>query len=221
MIHLPFRDRTEAGQALGAALQRYVNIPDTLVLALPRGGVPVGAEVARALGADLDILVVRKLGTPGQRELAMGAIASGGARVLNEGIINALRIPESVINDAIRRETAELRRREENYRGRRPSPEVRGKTVFLVDDGLATGATMRAAVAALAQLQPAKKIVAIPVAPLETVEILRREADGVECLATPEPFMAVGRWYEDFPQTSDAEVRELLADFWKEGIEHG
>lgn len=211
---LPLRNRTEAGRALGTALGAYRGRNDVLVLALPRGGVPVACEVADALGAQVDLIIVRKLGTPGQEELAMGAIASGGVRVLNRDVIEPLRIPERVIAEVERRERAEIERREHAYRGQRPRPAVAGQCVILVDDGVATGATMRAAIAALRQAKPSRLVVAVPVAPPDTVDVLRSEADEVVCLATPEPFMAIGCWYVAFPQLSDEEVRSRLGQSW-------
>jgi putative phosphoribosyl transferase len=211
---LPLQDRIQAGRLLGSALGAYRGRNDVLVLALPRGGVPVACEVAEALGAQVDLIIVRKLGTPGQEELAMGAIASGGVRVLNRDVIEPLRIPERVIAEVERRERAEIERREHAYRGQRPRPEVAGQCVILVDDGVATGATMRAAIAALRQAKPSRLVVAVPVAPPDTVEVLRGEADEVVCLATPEPFMAIGCWYVAFPQLSDEEVRSRLARSW-------
>jgi len=205
-----FRDRTEAGQILAEKLAAYAHCPDVLVLALPRGGVPVGYEVAQALHAPLDVFLVRKLGLPGQEELAMGAIASGGIRVLNEEVIDKLNIPEEVIDAVAAEEQQELIRRERSYRDGRPPPDVRGRTVILVDDGLATGSTMRAAVAALRQQGPACIVVAVPVGAAETCAELQRQADKVVCVHTPEPFYAVGAWYEDFSQTTDEEVRDLL-----------
>lgn len=181
------------------------------MLALPRGGVPVGFEVARALGVPLDVFVVRKLGTPGHEELAMGAIATGGVRVLNERVVRRLGIPQSAIAAAAERETRELERREKLFRDGRPPERVEGRTVILVDDGLATGSTMRAAVRALRQHDPARIVVAVPVAAPETCESFQEEADAVLCLSTPMGFQAVGQWYEDFTQTTDDEVRELLA----------
>jgi predicted phosphoribosyltransferase len=204
-----FSDRAEAGRKLAEKLSGYGS--EALVLALPRGGVPVAFEVAKALRAPLDVFLVRKLGTPAHAELAMGAIASSGVRVLNDDVIASLHIPERAIEAEVARERLELERREKLYRGDRPAPEVAGRTVLLLDDGLATGASMRAAVAALRQQCPAKLMVAVPVAASETCEALREEADEVTCLALPEPFLGVGRWYANFPQTSDAEVRELLA----------
>src|SRR5438270_11740918 len=206
-----FRNRNEAGQLLAAKLAAYANRPDVLVLALPRGGVPVAYEVARALGAPLDVFVVRKLGIPGYEELAMGAVATGGVRVLNDQIVQRLHVPEYVIDAVAAREQEELARRERLYRGGRPPPDVRGRTVILVDDGLATGATMRAAIMALRQLQPARIVVAGPTASPETCAELKAEADEIVYAITPEPFLAVGHWYEDFSQTTDEEVRDLLA----------
>jgi erythromycin esterase-like protein/predicted phosphoribosyltransferase len=208
---LPFRDRSEAGRLLAEKLTAYANRPDVLVLALPRGGVPVAYEVARALNAPLDVFVVRKLGIPGYEELAMGALATGGVRVLNDDVVERLRIPNYVIDAVAAQEQQELTRRERLYRGGRPPPDVRGRTVILVDDGLATGATMHAAIQALRQLQPGRIVVAVPTAAPETCEALRAEVDEVICTITPEPFHAVGRWYENFSQTTDEEVRDLLA----------
>jgi predicted phosphoribosyltransferase len=206
-----FRNRAEAGRQLAEKLAAYANKPDILVLALPRGGVPVGFEVADALGAPLDVFVVRKLGVPGYEELAMGAVATGGRRVLNDEIVRGLGIPETEIDGVVARELQELARRERLYRGDRPPPDVGGRTVILVDDGLATGATMRAAVRALRQRQPASIVVAVPTASPDTCEALRAEADDVICTMTPEPFFAVGHWYDDFTQTTDEEVHDLLA----------
>lgn len=204
-----FRDRREAGRRLAAKLTHFG--PDTRVLALPRGGVPVAFEVAKALRAPLDVFLVRKLGVPGHEELAMGAIASGGGRVLNEDVVHSLGISERVVAAVEAKEALELKRRERLYRGERPFPALAGRTLIVVDDGLATGASMRAAALTLRQHAPGNLIVAVPVAPLETCEALRGEADEVVCVACPEPFFGVGRWYEHFPQTSDAEVQALLA----------
>jgi predicted phosphoribosyltransferase len=206
-----FRDRREAGRLLAEKLAAYANRPDVLVLALPRGGVPVGYEVARALSAPLDVFVVRKLGVPGYEELAMGAVATGGVRVLNDQLVERLGIPESLIDAVAARERQELARRERLYRGNRPPPDVRGRTVILVDDGLATGATMYAAIEALRQQNPARIVVAVPTASPETCEEMEIKADEVICAITPEPFHAVGRWYRDFSQTTDEEVGVLLA----------
>jgi len=211
MKQRPFRDRREAGQLLATKLTAYANRPDMLVLALPRGGVPVAYEVARTLGAPMDIFLVRKLGVPGYEELAMGAIATGGVRVLNDELVDGLRIPDYVIDEVAAWEQNELERRERLYRGDRPAPDVRGRTVILVDDGLATGATMQAAVKALRSQQPARIVVAVPTAAPETCAQLKAVADDVICAITPEPFHAVGLWYEDFSQTTDEEVRDLLA----------
>jgi predicted phosphoribosyltransferase len=205
-----FRDRSDAGQQLAQKLTAYAHRPDVLVLALPRGGVPIGFEIAQALEAPLDVFVVRKLGVPGHEELAMGAIASGGIRVINDGVVRSLRIPNAKIDEAAAREQRELERRERAYRGDRPPPTVRGRTVILVDDGLATGSTMRAAVQALRQQAPRRIVVAVPVAAPDTCEEFRAKVDEVVCAATPEPFLAVGAWYDDFSQTSDEEVHELL-----------
>ena len=207
----PFRDRQHAGQVLAGLLAHYANQPDVLVLALPRGGVPVGFEVARALHADLDVFVVRKLGVPGHEELAMGAIASGGVRVVNDDVVEALNLPASAIDRAADAEGRELERRETLYRDGRPFPDLRHRTVILVDDGLATGSSMRAAVQALRRHQPARIVVAVPTAAVDTCDAFSAEVDDVICAITPEPFNAVGRWYEKFPQTCDEEVRELLS----------
>jgi predicted phosphoribosyltransferase len=189
----------------------YRQRSEVLVLALPRGGVPVGFEVAEALHAPLDVFIVRKLGAPGHEEYASGAIASGGVRVLNQNVLRLLHIDEATVEEITRAEQRELERREQLYRGDRPAPEVRGRTVILVDDGLATGSTMRAAVRALRAMRPARIVVAVPTAAAETCEELRQEADEVVCPSTPWPFRAVGRWYENFAQTGDDEVRGLLA----------
>jgi putative phosphoribosyl transferase len=205
-----YRDRTEAGKQLAEHLKNYANRQDVLVLALPRGGVPVAFEVANALHAPLDIFLVRKLGVPGQEELAMGAIATGGVRVLNEDVVGYLDIPGEVIDAVVADEEHELERRQRLYRGNRPPPDVRARTVILVDDGLATGSTMRAAAAALRKQQPARIVVAVPVSAAETCDEFRMEVDEIICAATPEPFHGVGLWYEDFSQTTDQEVRDLL-----------
>jgi putative phosphoribosyl transferase len=206
-----FRDRSDAGQRLAGKLMEYAHQPDLLVLALPRGGVPVAYEVARALDAPLDVFLVRKLGVPGHEELAMGAIATGGVRVLNREVVNMLRIPPPVIDAVAAKEQQELERRERAYRGDRPEPDVRGRTVILVDDGLATGSTMRAAAEALREEGAERLIVAVPVAPPETCGAFQSEVDEIICAITPEPFYGVGMWYEDFTQTTDEEVRDLLA----------
>jgi predicted phosphoribosyltransferase len=206
-----FRDRRDAGRFLADRLRAYADRPDVIVLALPRGGVPVAYEVARALHAPLDVFLVRKLGVPGREEFAMGALASGGVRVLNEDVVRGLGIAQSSVDAVAAREQQELERRERLYRGNRPPPEVRGRTVILVDDGLATGSTMRAAVLALHRLQPARIVVAVPTAAAETCDEMRALADEAVCGITPEPFHAVGLWYADFSQTSDEEVDALLA----------
>lgn len=212
MFGLRFRDRVEAGQLLGRELaKRLGTTADAVVLALPRGGVPVGAEVAKALNAPLDVFIVRKLGVPGHEELAMGAIASGGVRVLNRDVLDYARITQQQIDTVAAREERELSRREAEYRGNRPPLDVRGQTVIVVDDGLATGSTMRAAVQALRAMEPKRIIVAVPVGAAQTYEELRTIADEIVCLRTPEPFDAVGLWYDDFTQTTDAEVHELLS----------
>jgi putative phosphoribosyl transferase len=205
-----FRDRIEAGQRLAGKLMHYADSPDVIVLGLPRGGVPVAFQVAMTLHAPLDVYVVRKLGTPGQRELAMGAIATGGVRVLNEEVVRGLGIPMNVIDRAASEELQELKRREFAYRGSYTEPEVRGKTVILIDDGVATGSTMRAAIRALTAQQPARLVVAVPTAAGSTYRELRSTVDEFVALTTPEPFYAVGAWYRDFDQTSDREVTELL-----------
>jgi predicted phosphoribosyltransferase len=206
-----FSNRAEAGQLLAEKLVQYADRNDVIVLGLPRGGVPVACEVARRLRAPLDVFIVRKLGVPGFEELAAGAIASGGVRVLNEDVVRALPHAEQIIELVAERETAELERREQKYRDGRPAPELRDRVVILVDDGLATGATMRAAVQALRQRGAAKIIVAVPVGPADTCRELGRLADESICLQTPEFFQAVGQFYEDFSQTSDDEVSDLLA----------
>jgi len=211
----PFRDRYEAGRQLAAKLSAYAERSDVVVLALPRGGVPVAFEVARALDAPLDVFLVRKLGFPGHEELALGAIASGGVRVLNAEVVRELGIAPDAIEAVTTRETEELARRERVYRDDRPAPEVAGRTVILVDDGLATGATMRAAVAALGAEGVARLVVAVPVAAADTCDAFRTEVDEIVCAVTPEPFYAVGFWYEDFTPTTDAEVHDLLSRAWQ------
>ncbi|MEO8260593.1 MAG: phosphoribosyltransferase [Acidobacteriota bacterium] len=213
-----YLNRRHAGAVLAGALVHYVNRRDVVVLGLPRGGVPVAFEVARALGAGLDIFVVRKLGVPGQPELAMGAIASGGIRVLNADVVSWLRIPDQVIDQVAVEEHAELERRERLYRGGRPPVDVRDRVVVLVDDGLATGSTMRAAVQAVRQQGPSRIVVAVPVAPRSTCTDLERVADEVVCVETPDPFSAVGQWYREFSQIGDDEVRELLRNGAERGV---
>jgi putative phosphoribosyl transferase len=209
-----FADRIDAGQRLGANLREFIDQEcagdETVVLALPRGGVPVAYQVAKALGSSLDVFVVRKLGAPQQPELAMGAIASGGVRVLNEEVVRALHVTPEQLAETAERETRELERREQAYRGDRAPLDVKGKCVLLVDDGVATGYTMRAAVEALRQRGPKKIIIAVPVAAKDTCEDLKRHADAVICLMMPYDFAAVGQWYRHFDQTIDDEVRLLL-----------
>ena len=205
-----FADRVDAGRILGEELEQYRGRDDVIVLALPRGGVPVGAVIAEHLHVPLDIFLVRKLGFPGHEEFAIGAIASGGVRVLNPSALEMGGVSPKEIDAIAAREEIELERREIEYRGERSHPKLEGKTVILVDDGVATGSTMRAAVSALHQQKPAKIIVAVPVASADACELLSREADEVLCAAIPEPFHAVGLWYHDFSQTTDEEVKELL-----------
>jgi predicted phosphoribosyltransferase len=206
-----YRDRVDAGKQLATKLGDYANRDDVLVLALPRGGVPVAYEVAKALRAPLDIFLVRKLGVPGHEELAMGAISTGGVRVLNDDVVNYLGISTDVIDAVAEEELKELERRERAYRGKRAEPNISDKTVILVDDGLATGSTMRAAVAALRQQEPARIVVAVPVSATQTCDEYRMGVDEIICAKTPEPFIGVGMWYRDFSQTSDEEVRQILA----------
>jgi putative phosphoribosyl transferase len=209
--HQRFRDRRDAGRSLAAELQTYAGRRDVVVLALPRGGVAVAHEVARALHAPLELAIVRKLGVPGREELALGAIGAGGVIVLNDDVIDTLRIDRTTIDAVIAREQMELARRERRYRNNRPPPDLRGATLIVVDDGLATGASMLAAVAALRAREPARIVVAIPVAATETCELVRRAADGLVCCWTPVPFGGVGAWYENFTQLRDADVRRFLA----------
>ena len=206
-----FHDRYEAGELLAEQLTAFADRQDVLVLALPRGGVPVAVQVAKRLNAPLDVFVVRKLGVPGHPELAMGAIATGGVRVLNGDVVDSLRIPDEVISAVAADEQRELERREHVYRDGFPAPEVEGKSVIIVDDGIATGSTMMAAIAALRQLSAGRIIVAAPTIAASTYRQVRRAADGVAALIVPEEFYGVGQWYENFSQTTDAEVRELLA----------
>jgi predicted phosphoribosyltransferase len=212
-MRIRFRNRREAGQMLAKELTEYANQPDVLVLALPRGGVPVGFEVAQAIGAPLDVFVVRKLGVPGHEELAMGAIASGGVRVLNSSVVESLGISEKEMDAAAEEEGRELDRRERDYRNGRQFPEVRGRTVILVDDGIATGSTVRAAIGALRKLGAGKIVVATPTIARSTADEMRAEVDELVAVTTPSDFAAVGQWYEDFSQTSDEEVRQLLEKF--------
>ena len=213
-----FHNRTEAGQLLAKKLTKYADRPRVMVLALPRGGVPVACEVARRLHAPLDVFVVRKLGVPGHDELAMGAIATGGVRVVNDDVVQSLQIPDEVIDAVAAGERRELDRREQAYRDDRPALEVRGCTVILVDDGIATGSTMRAAIAALRQQGVARIVVATPTAALATAEAMRGEADEFVAVITPEEFYGVGQWYANFAQTSDEEVRALLHRSEKERL---
>jgi putative phosphoribosyl transferase len=206
-----FPNRAEAGRLLATKLSKYSGRTDVIVLGLPRGGVPVAYEVAQSLRVPLDVFIVRKLGVPGFEELAVGAIASGGVRVLNDEVVRALPNANEIIEAVTQRETAEVQRREHEYRDGRPAPEISGRVVILIDDGLATGATMRAAVAALRQRGAAKIVVAVPVGPPDTCREFEAEADEVVCASAPEFFQAVGQYYEDFSQTSDQEVRDLLA----------
>jgi putative phosphoribosyl transferase len=205
-----FRNRADAGRALGERLAAYAGRANLRILGLPRGGIPVAFEVAGRLQAPLDVFVVRKLGVPGHEELAMGAIATGGVRVVNEDVMSALGLSAQALDRVAEAELAELARREVAYRGTRPPLDVRGATAILVDDGLATGSTMRAAVAAIRQQQPARIVVAVPVAAPSTRDEMAREVDEIVCVATPDPFLAVGRFYDDFAQTTDAEVHDLL-----------
>jgi predicted phosphoribosyltransferase len=208
---MPFQDRRDAGRQLAQRLTAYEGNPNVRILALPRGGVPVAYEVALALCAPLDVFLVRKLGVPGQVELAMGAIATGGVRIVNEPVVQGLGIPEDILEAITANERQELARRERLYRGEKPPPDVRGRTVLLIDDGLATGSTMRAAVAAVRQQRPAHVVVAVPVAAPSTYAEFQAEVEEMVCVHTPQPFHAVGLWYESFSQTTDEEIRELLA----------
>jgi putative phosphoribosyl transferase len=221
MQQMIFQDRADAGRQLAAKLSRYAH-PDTRVLALPRGGVPVALEVARALRAPLDVFIVRKLGAPGREELALGAIASGGVCVVNEETVGMLEVDREQIDAIVRREARELQRREQVYRGGLPAHDVAGRTVILVDDGLATGASMYAAILALRRRTPRSIVVAIPVAPPDTVAALRRHVDDIVVVATPQPFRGVGAWYADFRQVDDDEVRSLLLESVRlEGLADG
>jgi predicted phosphoribosyltransferase len=208
----PFKDRRDAGRKLAQKLMTYAGQSNAVVLALPRGGVPVAYEVALALRVPLDIFIIRKLGVPGREELALGAIASGGVRVLNGDLIRMLGVPDEVINFVVKRELEEMHRREKAYRNDRPPLEVRERAVILIDDGLATGASMRAAIEGLRAQQPARIVVAVPTAAPDVCEAFETEVDEIVCAVTPEPFYGVGRWYEDFSQVTDAEVRILLEE---------
>lgn len=205
-----FHNRTEAGKLLAAQLTQYAHRPDVLVLGLPRGGVPVAYEVAKALDAPLDVCLVRKLGVPGHKELAMGAISTGGVRIINENVVDWLRISQQTIDDVAAIETLELDRRNQVYRGDRPLPKIKNHTIILVDDGIATGATIKAAIATIKQQQPRELVLAVPVAGVSTCEELAAEVDKVVCVIMPENLYAIGIWYENFAQTTDAEVCELL-----------
>lgn len=209
-MNLPFANRFEAGRRLATSLAHYRNRDDVVVVGLPRGGVPVAYEVARALDAPLDVIVVRKLGVPGQEELALGAVASGGLCILNHDVVNMVGITEKEIEQLIEHQLREIRRREDLYRGTHSPPMLEGHCVILVDDGVATGATMRAAVALVRKQGPSQLVVAVPVGAIETMQAIRSEADEVVCLTEPSLFGSVGQWYVDFAQTSDDEVRELL-----------
>ena len=207
-----FADRRDAGRKLAKKFAAYANRSDVLVLALPRGGVPVAYEVASALHAPLDIFIVRKLGLPGHEELAMGAIATGGALVINQDVVRTFNVPQGLIEAVAKKELKELERRERVFRGDRPMREIGGKTVILIDDGLATGASMHAAILGIRSKQPARIVAAVPTAALETCEAFKQKVDEMICATTPEPFYGVSRWYEDFSQTSDEEVQSLLEE---------
>jgi predicted phosphoribosyltransferase len=211
LMSTQFHDRVEAGRLLAEKLAKYANRPDVLVLGLPRGGVPVAAQVARELNAPLDVFVVRKLGAPGQEELAMGAIATGGVRVLNAEVVDSMGIKDEVIDEVEAREQRELQRREHAYRSGRLAPDVEGKTVLVVDDGIATGSTMLAAIAALRMLKAGRVVAAAPTIAADTYVTIEKEVDEIVAVIVPEDFRGVGQWYEDFSQTTDEEVRELLA----------
>lgn len=213
-MQLQFRDRHEGGGVLLRWMRGYEGRGDVIVLGLPRGGVPIAVQLAQGLGAQVDVMVVRKLGTPGHEELAIGAIAGGGVRLLNDELLERLNLCDETVEGIVRRETEELHRRERAYRGDRPRPVLEGRCVVLVDDGLATGWTMRAAVAACRRSNPSRIVVAVPVAPPQTVAMLRREADEVVCPSTPIPFRAVSQWYQQFDQVSDGEVQQLLNAAW-------
>ncbi len=214
MTQLPFADRAEAGRALAAELATHKLDADVVVLALPRGGLPVGREVAKAFGAPLDVVIVRKVGVPWQPELAMGAIASGSFQTLDEDLVRALGIPREEIDAVIAKESAEVARREQLYRKGRQALDVRGQTVVLVDDGLATGSTMLVAARFIRSLDPSRLLIAVPVGSVQACKRLRSQADELICLATPEPFVAVGQWYADFRQVTDAEAQRCLERNW-------
>lgn len=214
-LHRLYKNRFDAARVLSESLTQYAARSDVIVLGLPRGGVPIACIVARALDAYVDLMLVRKLGVPGHEELAMGAIATGGIRVLNTDVVDELDIPPEVIEQVAETELQELQRRERVYRGARPPAQLDERCVILVDDGLATGATMRAAITVVRQQGPARLVVAVPVAPPSTIASLRREVDEVVCPETPEPFFGIGLWYEDFEQITDDEVRALLNHAWQ------
>ena len=220
-LQMTLRNRQAAGQGLVAALQKYSRRPDVIVLALPRGGVPVAWEVARALEVRMDLMLVRKLGVPGHEELAMGAIATGGIRILNQDVLRNHHIDDAALQAVVLRETQELLRREHAYRGARPAPDLRGQVVILIDDGLATGASMHAAVQATRLQHPARIVVAVPLAPQETVDTLSFEVDELICPITPLWFVSIGNGYADFTQTSDEEVIKLLRRAWQRPCESG
>lgn len=214
-MKFPFDNRAEAGRLLGRALQAYAHRPDTLVLALPRGGVSVGVEVARRLGVPLDLLLVRRLSPPEREELTLGVVASGGVSVVNKDVVSDHWIGDETIEAVAVKARLELDRRERCYRGDRPQPEIKGACVIVVDDGATTGATLQAGIAALRQRLPGRIVAGIPVAPPDALARLREVADEVVCLATPEPFFAVGRWYRDFSQPTDTEIHGLMAEAWR------
>jgi putative phosphoribosyl transferase len=216
---LPYRNRADAGLQLAEALKHSANRPDVFVLALPRGGVPIAYEVAKAFDAPLDLLLVRKLGVPGQEELAMGAVAMGGIRVLQDEVIRELAISDAELERVVTEERQALQHCAHAYWGERPAPAIQGRCVILVDDGLATGATMRAAIGAVRQQASAEIVVAVPIAPQDTITALSEEVDYVVCLATPQPFISISRWYKDFAPVTDAEVRDLLRRAWRNRLE--
>lgn len=213
-MQLPYTDRTEAGRTLAQSMDHYAGRDDVLILALPRGGVPVAVELARALHAPVDLMIVRKLGVPGHEELAMGAVATGGGWVTNRDVVRSLNIDDQTIHRELERQRREIDHRQRLYRGDRPPPDLAGKCVILVDDGLATGSTMRAALRAARQQDPARLLAVVPVAPPEAIRILELDADEVICPLQPPQFFAVSQWYQHFPQTSDEEVSRLLGEAW-------
>jgi putative phosphoribosyl transferase len=220
VLPLPYKNRYEAGRILADSLRQYTGRTDVLVLGLPRGGVPIASAIADSLGVPMDLLLVRKLGLPGQEELAIGAIACGGVVVMNDPLVQATQLSGEVIDAVVERERQELQRREREYRGERAPAEIKDKCVILVDDGLATGSTMRAAVAAIKLLAPRRVVVAVPVASQEAIEAVRLEVDEIVCPAIPTSFRAVGQWYTEFSQVTDQEVRSLLSRAWKTRTEH-